>query len=246
MMLIIVGTWDIAEARIFRFGSESLAGYFAGTGSLSSVGDDAYAKTSGADTVFDKEPGYNYSGEVGLLFNSQNFAVLFGIEFLSPQKMQLGGLSSGGTKYMDMTSNIRATILKMGSRIAITSSDTYRSYISGHVGYAMMSLENTYELTAAGQTQYSLPANLSLEGEANVIMGGIGMGIEFNIADTSTMSLEGGYRYLPVSSWEHKNSGTGFNGAYTKGDNIKTQSGEDLETELSGMYIGIGFQIYIN
>lgn len=245
VLLILFIFPAVTEARIFRLSQETFSGYFSGSIGLSQVEDAAYSDSSGAQTVFGDEPGLNYSGELGISFSSVFMHFTLGLEFIAPEKMDIEGSNSAGTKLMDLESNIRATVLKAGLFFPMMVTNSYRSYVGVTGGLASLKMENTYELTATGQGLYSL-TNYSETAEATATTFGLIVGFEYNFADTSTVIIEGGYRYLPVDEWEYSKADTGFTGSYSKGDPVVNHDGSKRETDLSGLYLGIGFKLYID
>lgn len=236
---------NLLQARVFNLANENFAPYFRGSIGLSSIGKSAYEHSSGTTTVFSEEPDYNYSGEAGFLFASPRLGFTLGIEFLTSQKMSIAGTNTSGTELMDLESQVKATILKGGVLFFYKSTNMYRGYVGFNGGFANLKLQNEYQLTTDGTSLYSL-TTVSEQAVAQAIMYELIFGFEFNLADTTTMMIEGGYRYLSVNDWEYDGSGTNFLGSYTEGGSVLNHDGTKRQSNLSGWILAIGFRFYID
>jgi len=235
-----------AQARVFNLQNESFAPYFRGSIGLSSVGKSPYAHSSGTSTSFDKEAESNYTGEAGLLFTSKSIGFSLGVEFLNAGKVSATGSSSTDTEWMSLDSQIKGTFLKAGMLIMHPSESTaYRSYIGVNVGYGNLKMQNEYQLTAAGTSEYSLSA-VDESAVTESFLAELSLGFEFSFADVSTMFVEGGYRYLQADDWKYKGSGTNFMGSYADGDAVLNHDGTKRQVNLSNWFLAIGFRIYID
>ncbi|MCB0348444.1 MAG: hypothetical protein KDD37_06385 [Bdellovibrionales bacterium] len=244
-ILIILLFAANAQARVFNFQNEHFAPYFRGSIGLSTLGDSAYGGASGTSTKFSETPDYNYTGEAGFLFTTARIGFTFGVEFLTSSKLSTEGNTSSGTKLMDLDSKVSGTILKGGILWHYKVGTMYRAYIALNGGLADLKMKNNSELTAAGTTAYSL-TTVDEVAVAQSVLAEMLFGFEFNLADVTTMIVEGGYRSLKVDKWEYDGSGTNFLGAYTDGGTVLNHDGTKRQSNLSGWLLAIGFRFYIN
>ncbi len=242
LLLLLTGQ---VQARVFNLHNEHFAPYFRGSIAMSSLGDSSFGGSSGAATEFSETPEYNYTGEAGFLFTSARVGFTAGVEFLGASSVSQTGTDASGTELMDLESKVRGTILKAGVLWHYKLGPTFRAYVAFNGGLADLKLQNNYELTSAGTAAYSL-TTVDEKAVAQSILAEILFGFEFNLADVSTMLIEGGYRDLRVDKWEYKGSGTSFIGPYADGDAVTNHDGTNRKSNLGGWLIAIGFRFYIN
>lgn len=234
-----------AQARVFNLHNEHFAPYFRGSIAMSNLGDSTFGGSSGSSTEFSETPDYNYTGEAGFLFTATHVGFTAGVEFLGASTLSTTGTDSSGTELMDLESKVRGTILKAGILWHYKLGPTYRAYVALNGGLADLKLHNSYELNSAGSSAYSLTA-VDEKAVAQSILAEILFGFEFNLADVTTMLIEGGYRDLRVDKWDYKGSGTNFMGTYTDGESVKNHDGTERKSNLGGWLLAIGFRFYIN
>ncbi len=237
------------EARIFDYKDSSLAGYLRGTGGLSQVGDAAFAKSSGSDTVIDGEPKYTYSGEIGAALGLGSILNLrLGVEMIGHQKVEeTKGRSPADVERFTLESSIyvfnpNATIEYIFGNVSST-----RFYFAFGVGLADVTVENKYTMSDEGAAEYGLTSYTEkLAGSG--ISSHVGLGVETLFVDNVTFFGDFGYRYLEIGTLTYKgdvNSILVPSGA-SKGDEALDFNGAKRTIDLSGITAGIGFRFYFN
>ncbi|MCB0391075.1 MAG: hypothetical protein KDD58_07285 [Bdellovibrionales bacterium] len=239
---------QIAEARVFNFKNETIAGYFRGSTSLSRLGTTPFDNASGNSTVFTGEDhAYNYSGEIGFLLNIGDFATFrVGAELIQSKESEVVGSSAGGTKYFDLVSDVFVFNTTGTLEYHIFSTDTTRLSLFGGVGLGSISMDLDYTFTSAGLSAFSLSSDYTEKTTSYIIGAHAGAQYEFLFADTVTMALEAGFRHLPVPKLDYKEDAATIYGAVTKGSRAKNQDGTNRTLDLSGYYVGLGFRFYLD
>lgn len=236
-------------ARVFNFKNENLAVFFQGSGGLSSVSNNVFAKSSGSSTVFSSSDvvAYNPAFDLGFLFKlSEGFVVTTSMQLLQTKQVVAKGTNSSGTELMTVTSDVFVMNPRLQFEVDVYNAGTSRFYINAGAGYADVSVDNKYEFTATGSTTYSSIADYTEKSNNYFISYTMGLGYEYIFVDNVTMNLDLGYRYLKVGQLTHKHDTTTINGAVSKGDVVKNNDGLNREFDLGGVYVGIGFRFYIN
>ena len=63
--------------------------------------------------------------------------------------------------------------------------------------------------------------------------------------DTTTFSIEAGYRMLNFTEIKHNKDNTTIGGAVTKGDTATNADGTNRELNLGGPYFGVMFRFWL-
>ena len=169
-----------AEAKVFSFKDDRVAGYIRGTYELSNAGKEAYENSSGTATKFSDGIGASFGTEVGFLFGlSPNTSMRAGFAAIRARNSDLEGVNSSGTKLMDVESDILA--LGPSATLEYLASNTGTSRLVFYVGalWADVKMKNTYSLTSAGSSTYSgATAAYVEESEAGLLSWHFGVGYE--------------------------------------------------------------------
>ncbi|QDK38936.1 hypothetical protein [Bdellovibrio sp. NC01] len=232
-----------AQARIFDLGKESYAAYFSFAGGPSNVGKDAFQNEAGTGVTYTNEVKFNYAGEFGFVYSKPAASIRFGLEFLKPQNLDNLVGRSGATDLYSSSSEMIAFIPKFGIDFNLRTTNESRSFIGANIGYATMTLKNSYTLTAAGQAAYP-GMDDKMEAKGTGIMYGVTLGHEMLLSDTTTCSFELGYSRLKVTDLKYSRSGSYFGTTHNDGDAV-LNNGAQREIDLSGLMIGIGFRFYL-
>jgi len=250
-LLLVLGSVILgqsAEARVFSFKNEGIASYLHGTYGPSMLSQQPYATSSGVDTSLDKKFTYNVSGELGLLWVvSDRMAFRLGVEALQgyPAIKEAIGSNPSGQQRMSVNSSVFAIHPSAALEYYFSLQNSYRIFGYAGAGYAMVTMQNNYTLTAQGTSDLGGITDYGEQSKATAtsIIGGAG--IEVHFSDTTTFLFDLNYRHLPVKNLTYQNSATGTQGAFVNGQPVLNDDGSKRAIDLSGMSVGIGFRFYI-
>ena len=233
-----------AEARVFSFASEYLGAYFGGSGSLSSLGQDAFANSSGGATV-SGENDILLTAELGFLMRFQQAMTLrISAEVYSPWNQDdITGKNSSGQEVFALDSSVFVFNPRAILEVTITPMAQSRLYWFGGVGLATVTLENTYTMTTQGTSDYGL-STFTEKGSQSGLSYELGVGYEYLFVDTTTMSIDLGYRMLSVTGFEADSDFTSFQGSVTEGTKLLNTDGSERSLSLGGIFVGVTFRFY--
>lgn len=245
----VFATWvcgSVAHARIFNFKDTWVSAYVRGTGGLSNVGNDLFADTSGSSTRFKDEVDYNFSGELGFAFQLGDRLVFrAGVEGLQTKLVDAIGRNTSQVKIMDVES--KATTFNPNGTIEIgfRNTGTSRFFAFAGAGYSTVKVTNDYSNVSA----YGSAATFKETWAANVISYQGGVGWEAFIFDNVTFSVDAGWRQLDVTSLNYDSSATVIRGgattSVTKGSKVTNNSGNVVNFDFGGYFVGVMFKFYI-
>ena len=240
---------DSAQARVFNFQNEYLASYLRATGGLSGVGDKAFAKAGGADTVYSDKSNYGFGGEIGLLLQFENRVTLrLGMEILQSQDLKkIAGKNTSGEDRFHLTSEIFAFQPKVTVEVNLLPAPESRFYFFFGAGWSNIILDNQFVMTATGTSELGGITDFTEKAKATAVSGHAGIGYEVLMVDTITSFFELGYHYLPVSQLEFKNDVTTIaQGSVVKGATVLNGDGYKRGFDMSGVFVSLGFRFYID
>lgn len=243
LLLAILFSVASAHARVFDLNRENFATYFGVTGGPSAVAQAAFENEAGSSVTISNKVEYNYSGEFGFIYSQPIISARFGFEILKPQALQNLVGRNGSTDLYSASSDILGYIPKLIFDINLRRNNDSRSFISGTVGYATVTLKNSYTLTAAGQAAYP-GMDDKMEAKGTGVLYAASLGHETFLTDTTTMLFEAGYRWLNITNFKYTRSGNYFGSAHTDGDAV-LNNGSQRTMGLSGLYIGLSFRFYM-
>lgn len=233
-------------ARKFDFKSESVATYFKGSYGPSQVRDAAFGDSSGASTSFDKNVTTNAGAEFGFLVASERLNLRLGAEILLPRHLSdvKGSSDTTGTELFSLDTKTSALIPTVFIDAVLSSTPTSKAFLSTGLGYAYVSVDNTYAFTADGTSEFGL-ANFQEKAKAEALAIYGSVGYETLFADNSTVVFELGYRYLEPDTFKHEKETTTFQGPVTAGELATTNNGDARKISLSGIFASLSFRFYI-
>jgi hypothetical protein len=250
--LYILLTAATAHARVFSFGNNWVAAYFRGTAGMSQVADDAYADTSGTDTLYTDEVEYNFGGELGFSFLLGDRIVLrAGIEGLQTKDMATEGKKSTGAKYFDVES--RATVFNPNLTVeySFNNQGTSRFYSFAGVGTSTVKVSNNYSPTTLANTDYVLGGATPYKEtwEASAQSYHFGFGWEASMFDNVTFNFEAGWRMLDINKFKYAAAGDVVRDAgeitVAEGDVVLDNNGKKVDLDMGGAFVGVMFRFYI-
>lgn len=241
--LVLLTMGATAEARVFDINKESVAPYFTLTGGPSAVGKSGYEnEASNVTTSGDSK--YTYGGEFGVVVSTKPMNLTFGLEFLKPGAVAgFSGVDTGGTQVYSGDSDILGYGPKVGIEFNLHGDVESRSFISAGLGYTMVTLKNSYTLTAAGTSTYPGVATM-IESKGAATELSLGLGYEGVLSEQTTYVFQFGYRQLRIDNLKYSSDYNTFNGAVSGGDTVKNGA-SNRELNLSGGYLSLGFRFHL-
>ncbi|QDK44265.1 hypothetical protein DOM22_03395 [Bdellovibrio sp. ZAP7] len=235
--------FSAAEARVFDINRDTVAPYFSLTGGPSAVGKSGYEnEATGVNVSGDSK--YTYGGEFGFLVSTKPMNLAFGIEFLKPGVVDnISGTNSGGTQLYSATSEVLGYAPKVTLEFNLHGDNVSRSFVAVGLGYATVSLKNSYTMTAAGTSAYP-GVDTTIESKGNATELSAGLGYEGILSDTVTYAFQFGYRQLKVDNLKYSKDYNTFNGTVSSGGSVHNGASNRV-LDLSGGFLSLGFRFYM-
>lgn len=237
-----------AHARVFSYKESVLAAYLRGSGGLSAVGQKPFGDSSGIDTSIDDSTKFNYSGELGAQFGfSENVRLRLGVELLQHRPVkEAKGLDATGAERFSLDSSV--FILHPVATLEYTYSvkGGIRFFSALGVGYADVTVENRYAMTAQGESALGV-GSFNEKMSATTTSAQVAIGMETLFVDNVTFALDLGYRYMPVKSLKYKSNVNNIvspSGAQ-KGAEALSHDGTQRSMDLGGVFIGAAFRFHL-
>jgi len=237
-----------AEARVFNINEASVGTYFKGTFGTSNLKGDAFEDSSGASTKsFSEEADYNWGGEIGFFFPSKDYSFRFGLAIIAPSVASgNSGNNASGASLMTVDSKVYGFFPMVHLEYYTMKNNYGRVYISMGGGYGKVSMKNSYNLTAAGDTAYTTPNTFSERASQLAYIMEVGVGYEMPFVQTVTATFDFGYRYSNANDLKYDSAGSDFNGGHADGASVVNSDGEKRALDLGGVFAGLSFRFYFN
>lgn len=236
-----------AFARVFDFKNERFASLFRMSMGPSTLLQKPYADGSGAGLDFDSSIKINNTYGFGFVYATQVMNLIFGLDtFKSEVKNNIGATDSNGAKMYRLSSDLSGYIPKVGLEFNLKSWNDSKFFIIVSGGNATMTLQNSYSFTSEGLTAYPTMSDYREEAKGTATLYENEFGYEKLLSDSTTMVFELGHRQFNVQNFKHNLAVTTFNGAVSKGDELKNNDGTNRVLDLSGYFAAITFRFYIN
>lgn len=235
----------VADARVFNLKNETLSSYFRTSFSDPELRKKPFENSSGAATTsFDNGFTTLVGYELGVAWKFSRIVTRLGLEIVRPNSLSVRGFGTTGELF-EMTAETSIFIPKLALEFGLYEWSQGRWFIMGEGGLATLSMQNSYNFTAAGTAQYGLSNyREEVRGIGASIVGALGL--EATMTDTSTFVLEVGYRSLEFTSLFHQVSGTTIaQGAVSGGTPAKENgSGAERSLSLSAPYVAASFRFW--
>lgn len=243
ILLSVMGS--LSEARVFNINNEEFAAYVRGTYFPTAIENTAFSGSNGAGTTVDDEFKYNVSGEFGFTYATPAMNFRFGFEVIRPAAIKATGTNGSGTALYDVKADASVFAPKLGLELNLKKWNQARFFMNLAAGAATLTARNAYSFTAAGNTAFSV-TDYAEDLRSTAILYDGSLGMETLMSDTTTFSLEAGYRMLNFKQIKHNKDNTIIgSGAVSKGDVAKNADGTDRKLDLSGLYIGAMFRFWL-
>lgn len=231
-----------AQARVFNLTKESFASYLSlGYGPVNTARDAAFAGETNAVTSYTGQVPYVQGGEFGFVSAGQFLSWRFGFEMIKPPVVN-GTARSATAALYDIKSDITGFMPKVGLDINLLRGASGRLYLTSYVGQASFTVTNDYSnLTIAPNTAFTE----KYKGNSQVWSAGVGG--EFAAFDTTSLTLEAGYRRMAVNELIYGAAVTAdfSNTARAVGDGVYLANGERRKLDFSGFYASLGARFWL-
>lgn len=245
ILVLLIQIPFVSQARVFNMSKETFASYLRGSYSTSSILATPYEDVTGADESFDKQFGNSTSGEFGFVWTSPKVSFRIGIEFLGPAGITTTATDASEQELYTLRSDVTAYAPKVGLELNLYKGAESRIFLLLSGGTATVNLSNKYTFAAAGTSQFGV-ADFTEISQTTAVLTEANLTYETIMTDTTTISLELGFRQLSVDKLKHTEAYNSFNSqAIAKGDTVLNADGETRAFDLGGPYAGIGFRFYI-
>jgi opacity protein-like surface antigen len=239
-----------AWSRVFDIKKETIGSYLKTDYTQSALGTELYSLSSGTNTRF-AAAGVDYHSafELGFIYTIKVISLRLGIETVRSKPLTLmSGTDAGGVELMSIDSSVSTVAPTFHLDLNLLQTNLTRFYMGIGVGQVILKVLNNYTFTSAGQAAFPGIANYNEQIQAQFVSGVFTLGFEFAFADTTTMSLEVGYRTLSGTQLTHQAAipQTIDGGAISVGDPAKNSDGSDRAVNMTGPFIGIAYRFYVS
>lgn len=245
ILIAMIMSGGLAQARVFNMAKESFAPYLRGTYMPVAMTDGVYSGALGASSTAETQMKYDASGEFGVTYGNPHLKMRLGVEYLMIPRMSENANNASGTALYGIDSQSTVLTPKLDFEITLKTWQEGRLFLLLGGGYANLSSKTSYAFTGAGTTQYSL-ADFSESMKASTIMEEASLGFEGLMSDSTTYAFEAGYRNLNFDKLSYSSSGTNFQGAFNSGDTAMNTDGSKRALNLSNLFIGVSLRFWID
>lgn len=236
---------QIADARQFNMKTESFATYFGGSLGLSNLGDYAFGQSAGTGVSTDQSVRSNYSGELGFVFTGDHMSFRIGGEYLLGKHLVgVNGTNASGTSYYTLDSQVTAFTPMASAEFPIWKSPSSRIQFGGGLGYAFVYLDQTYKMTPAGSAALGVSDYIE-KASTQTLAWKLFLSGETELVDTTTITLELGYRSVKVGALQSSKDTDAIVGTEPKGSDLKNMDGSLRAFDLGGAYGSVLFRFYL-
>jgi hypothetical protein len=228
---------SFAHAVVFDMSKEKFGAYLRGTYEPWGNGTDPFAQSSGQNVS---------AYEFGFLFNAGRFNWRLGLEIIHPPALSnFNGSDSSGNLLYTASSEIIVYTPKIGVEFNLKTWKESRLWVSGQYGYATLTVQNSYNFTPAGTTQFGIPSFREVvSGTQSDVAASLGF--ETLLTDSTTFSMEAGYRTLDFNNLNLSSGVTNFQGAQSGGATATQNNGGARSLDMTGPFASVNFRFWIN
>ncbi len=247
LALLILGSFAVgkAHARTFDLKSETFATYFGGSFGYSNLGDYAFGQSGGNGVTTDQVVRSNFGGEFGFVYTTSRIGIRLSGEYLLGKALVgVNGANASGTSYYALDSRVTAIVPMVSLEMPIWKRPQSRISLGGGTGYAFVSLDQEYRMTAAGTTALGVSNYIEKSASRNLAWR-VFLSGETTFVDTTTFCFEAGYRSVKVGSLASTKNTTAISGVQTIGSDIKNMDGSNRAFDLGGAYMSLLFRFYL-
>jgi hypothetical protein len=126
----------------------------------------------------------------------------------------------------------------------IWKSNSSRLQLGGGLGYAFVYLDQTYKMTAAGTSALGVSDYIE-KASTQTLAWKLFLSGETELVDTTTLTLEFGYRSVKVGALQSSKDTTAIVGSEPQGSDLKNMDGTNRAFDLGGAYGSLLFRFYL-
>lgn len=246
LLILIVLTTSTSHARTFDLKNETFATYFGGSFGYSNLGDYAFGQSGGNGVQTDQVVRWNYSGEFGLVLATGHGGIRLSGEYLLGKSLAgVNGTDSSGTALYSLDSRVSALVPMISAEVPIWRGQNSRIQLGGGGGYAFVSLDQEYRMTAAGTAALGGIQSYIEKASTRTFAWRAYVSGETSFVDTTTVCFEAGYRSVKVGSLQSLKDTTAISGTQTTGNDILNMDGSNRSFDLGGAYVSLLFRLYL-
>ncbi len=236
---------SLSQAVVFDMGKEKFGSYLRGTYETWGNGQDPFGQSSGQGVSFGSQFNNLPAYEFGFLINAGKVNWRIGLELISPPQLSnVNGSDASGNVLYTMNSSVTVYTPKVGLEFNLKTWKQSRFWLYGEYGYATLAIQNSYNFTSAGTTQFGIPnfrevvSSIQSEYAAS-------LGFETLMTDSTTFSLELGYRMLNFTNLNESSAVTNFQGSQAGGAQSLQNNGTARNLNMSGPFASVNFRFWI-
>ncbi|MGE3756876.1 MAG: hypothetical protein AB7H97_03925 [Pseudobdellovibrionaceae bacterium] len=243
----LLGFSSQSHSRVFSLSNEGYAPYLRGSGGMAPIKQAAFKDSDGAGASVEEEVTTNMSGELGLALTFSKASLRIGYEALAPSALtDVKAKNAGGDVLYTMKSSSLVTVPKLSLDLHLRQWQESRVIMFFTASYPKITMSNSYAMTTDGNTAYPGLEDYLEEGTQQTIGYEAGVGFETLMADTTTLTLDVGYRTLKFANMTHVKPHTNFAGtAIVKGDPVINNDGSKRSLDFSGYFASLTLKIYV-
>lgn len=247
LLAVFVSTLSVAgsaKARTLSLGASRVSTYIGGTFGTTRLGDSAYGASSGTSTTLDKKVPWTTSADIGMAFSFSSVNFVLGGELLMPRALSsVEGKNASGGRLFLLDSTVQAYMPTATLELLFLRTPSSRFLVGAGGGYAFATLENKYEMTAAGTSQFGVSDHTE-SGRGQGTMLQVYLGGEWVFTDSASAVFTAGYRNLIIDHLEAPVATTSLTGAQASGAELKNSDGGYRTLDLGGAFAGLQFRFY--
>lgn len=234
------------QARVFNLSNETIAPFLRVNYGTSQFTNQIFVNSLGADTNVDKDfASILQGGELGLIITGPRLGFRLGVEILTPANINTNATSNAGAELYQFESGLTAITPRVGLDYAFRYTSTWKTGVAVTGGLSSISYKNSYTLNAAGEAAFPGITSFSEEGSATATQLEAALFFETLMNDTTTISLDLGYRSLNVTSFKYKEDFIDLAGTAKAKNDLASDADVLKAANLSGVFLALTFRFYL-
>ncbi len=232
------------EARVFSFENESFAPYLSVLGGSPSTQHQPYSWQSTSGFTGDRFD-LIYGGEFGFYLRGGSMGMKLGalVQKFDPVQGAIGRNAAGLALFsVDSEGLSYGPHFQLDYQFAKTPQYHWMILVGGGIQFAK--INNSYSMTTAGQALVGGQTSLNEAYKTQYNFATLGIGTEFFLTRTTTMSFVLGYHYMLEPQWKYVTTGENFAGPNSDGQEVRLENGALKNINWSHIFLQLSFQFY--